>query len=68
MVKRWLPPNYDRLGCHLEFFLKIQHVHVQKMIDPPYDWPGSQLEFFLKIQQVHGQKMTAPHMNGQDLT
>ena len=28
-----LPP-YDRPGSHLEFFLKIQHVHAQKMIDP----------------------------------
>ena len=28
-------------------FLKIQHVHGQKMIDPPrYDKPGSHLEFF----------------------
>ena len=31
----------------LEYFLKIQHVHGQKMIDPPgYDRPGSHLEFF----------------------
>ena len=58
MVKRWPPPNYDRPGCHLEFFLKIQHVNGQKMIDSPYGRPGSHLEFFLKIQQVHGQKMT----------
>ena len=35
MVKRWLTPQYDRPGSHLEFFLKIQHVHGQKMIDPP---------------------------------
>ena len=54
MVKRWLkPPHYDRPGSHLEFFLKIQHVHGQKMTDPPNDTPGSYLEFLLKI--VHGQ-------------
>ena len=35
MVKRWLTPKYDRPGSHLEFYLKIQHVHGQKMIDPP---------------------------------
>ena len=36
MVKRWLtPPQYDRPGSHLEFFLKIQHAHGQKIIDPP---------------------------------
>ena len=49
MVKRWLAPQYDKPGSHLEFFLKIQHVHGQKMIDPPcppYDKPGSHLEFF----------------------
>ena len=41
------PPKYDRPGYHLEFFLKIQHVHCQKMIDPSrYDRPGSHLEFF----------------------
>ena len=35
MVKRWLtPPGMTRPGSHLEFFLKIQHVHGQKMIDP----------------------------------
>ena len=36
MVKRWLTPlPYDRPGSRLEFFLKIQHAHGQKMIDPP---------------------------------
>ena len=55
------PPWYDRLGSHLEFFLKIQHVHGQKIIDPPRDdRPGFHLEFFLKIQHVHGQKMIDP--------
>ena len=29
------PSRYDRPGSHLEFFLKIQHVHGLKMIDPP---------------------------------
>ena len=46
MVKRWLTPQYDRPGSHLECFLKIQHVHAQKMIDPQYDRPGYHLEFF----------------------
>ena len=42
-------------------FLKIQHVHGQKLIDPPgYDRPGYHLEFLLKIQHVHGQKMIDP--------
>ena len=36
MVKRWLTPqDYDRPGSHLDFFLKIHHVHGQKMIYPP---------------------------------
>ena len=65
-------PQYDRPGYHLEFFLKIQHVHSQKMTDPPrYDRPGSHLEcFFLKIQHVDGEKMTDPptDMTDQDLT
>ena len=35
MVKVWLTsPNFDRPGYHLEFILKIQHVHGQKMIEP----------------------------------
>ena len=38
MVKRWLTPQYDWPGFHLDFFLKIQHVHGQKMIDPPGLW------------------------------
>ena len=33
--REWLTPQYDRPGSHLEFFLKIQHVHGQKMTDPP---------------------------------
>ena len=28
------PTRYDRQGSHLEFFLKIQHVHDQKMTNP----------------------------------
>ena len=35
MVKRWLTPQYDRTRSHLEFFLKIQYAHGQKMIDAP---------------------------------
>ena len=34
MDKRWLThQGYDRPESHLEYFLKIQHVHAQKMID-----------------------------------
>ena len=29
------PPRYDSPGSLLQFFLKIQHAHGQKMIDPP---------------------------------
>ena len=47
MVKRWLTLQYDWPGSDLDFFLKIQHVHGQKMIDPKIkDRPGSHLEFF----------------------
>ena len=62
MVKRWLTPHgYDRQGYHLEFFLKIQHVHGQKMIDPPWVWQTRiSSRIFLKIQHVHGQKMIDP--------
>ena len=59
----------DRPGFHLEFFLKIQPVHSQKMIDAPNDRPGSHLEFFLKIQHVHSLRMIdPPRMTDQDLT
>ena len=35
MVKKMIePPRYDISGYHLEFFLKIQHVHSQKMTHP----------------------------------
>ena len=71
MVKRWLTPQDNRPGSHLEFFLKIQHVHGQKMIDPTQDdRPGSYLGLFLKIQHVYGQKMIDPpnRMTDQDLT
>ena len=30
-----MTPQYDWPGSHLVFFLKIQHVHGQKMIDLP---------------------------------
>ena len=50
MVKRWLTPqDYDRPGSHLDFFLKIHHVHGEKMIDPP----GKTDQALLKIQHVH---------------
>ena len=69
MVKRWLTPQYDRPGSHLEFFLKIQHVHDQKMIDPPVWQTRISPRIFLKIQHVHDQKMIwPPSMTDQDLT
>ena len=51
MVKRWLTPTQVwQTRISPRFFLKIQHVHDQKMIDPPqydqYDRPGSHLDFF----------------------
>ena len=40
-----LPLRYTRIPPSI--FLKIQHVHGQKMIDPKIkDRPGSHLEFF----------------------
>ena len=50
MVKRWLTPQYDRPGSHLEFFLKIQHVYGQKMIDPLVWQTRISPRIFLKIQ------------------
>ena len=36
MVKRWLiPPQVWQTRISFRIFLKIQHVHGQKMIDPP---------------------------------
>ena len=59
MVKRWLTsPNFDRPGYHLEFILKIQHVHGQKMIEPlRMRDQDLTYNFFFKIEHVHGQKM-----------
>ena len=69
MVKRWLTPQYDRPGSHLEFFLKIQHVYGQKMIDPLVWQTRISPGIFLKIQHAHGQKMIdPPRMTDQDLT
>ena len=56
------PPRYDRPRSHLEFFLKIQHVHGHKMIEPRNDRPGSHLEFSLNIQHMHGHKMIEPQV------
>ena len=43
------PPGITDQDLIYNFFLKIQHVHGQKMIDAPtYDRPGSCLEFFFK--------------------
>ena len=68
MVKRWLTPQYDRPGSHLEFFLKIQHVHGQKMIDPPV-WQTNLIEFFFKDSTCAWSKDDwPPSMTDQDLT
>ena len=70
MVKRWLTPQVWQTRISLRIFLKIQHVHGQKMIDPPrYDRPGSHLEISLKIHHVHGQKLIdPPGTTDKDLT
>ena len=34
MVKRWLTPQVWQTSVSPRIFLKIQHVHGQKMIDP----------------------------------
>ena len=73
MVKRWLTPH-DRPGSHLEFFLKIQHAHGQKMIDPPTDdRPGSHLELFFWRLNIHIVKRwltlpSLPQKTDQNLT
>ena len=48
---------YDRPGFHLEFFLKIQHAHGQKMMDLARWQIRISPRNFLKIQHAHGQKM-----------
>ena len=55
-----IDPSYDRPGSHLEFFLKIQHVHGQKLTNPPGMTDQDLTLIFLKIQHVHGQKMIDP--------
>ena len=68
MVKRWPTPPDDWPGSHLEFFLKIQPVHGQKMIDPPIWLARISPRIFLKIQHVHGQKINdPPGITDQDL-
>ena len=57
MIKRWLTPQNDRPGSHLEFFLKIQHVYGQRMIDPLVWQSRISPGIFLKSQHAHGQKM-----------
>ena len=69
MVKRWLIPQYDRPGSHLEFFLKIQHVYGQKMIDPPV-WQTriSPRIYFKDSTCVWSKEDWPPIMTDQDLT
>ena len=69
MVKRWLTPQYDRPGSHLEFFLKIQHVYGQKMIDPP-SMTNQDLtrNFFKDSTCVWSKDDWPPSMTDQDLT
>ena len=54
------PTQDDRPRSHLEFFLKIQHAHGQKMIDPPGWQTKISHRIFLKIEHAHGQKMIDP--------
>ena len=59
----WPPTQVWQTRISPRIFLKIQHVHGQKMIDPPV-WPVWQTRLspriFLKIQHMHGQKMMDP--------
>ena len=53
MVKRWFTPQVWQTWISPRVFLKIQHVHGQKMIDPPrYDRPGISPRIFLNIQHM----------------
>ena len=52
--------KYNRPGSHLEFLLKIQHAHGQKMIEPPGWQTRISPRIFLKIQHANGQKMIDP--------
>ena len=55
----WTPPMTGQ-DLTWNFFLKIQHVHGQKMTDPPMWEARISPRIFLKIQLVHDQKMTNP--------
>ena len=69
MVKRWLAPPVWQTRISPRIFLKIQHVHGQKMIDPQYDRPASHQEFFFKVSTCAWSKDDwPPGMTDSDLT
>ena len=63
-------PPLGRPGSHLEFFLKIQHMHGKKMIDPlRCAWPGSDLGFFKDSTCAWSKRWPTPQgITGQYLT
>ena len=71
MVKRWLTPSHmTDQDLTLNFKVKIQHAHGQKMIDPPV-WQTRISPKILKLRfNVHMVKrwLTPSHMTDQDLT
>ena len=64
------PHNKRQTRLSPRIFLKIEHVHGQKMIDPSIkDRQGSHLEFFFKDSTCPWSKDDwAPSMTAQDLT
>ena len=72
MVKRWLTTHAVwQTRIYLEFTVKIQHAHGQKMIDPLSVTDQDLTEnFTVNIQHAHGQKMidSPCSMTDQDLT
>ena len=66
MVKRWLTPQYDRPGSHLEFFFKDATCPWSKDDGPPQVW---QARISSRIQHVHAQMMMDPPLlTDQDVT
>ena len=69
MVKRWLTPQDDRPGSHLQIFKDWTCTWSKYDWLPQDDRPGSHLQIFLGIEHAHGQKMIdPPRMTDMDLT
>ena len=49
MVKRWLTPQYERPGSHLDFFKRFYMCIVKRWLTSQYDRPGSHLDFFKRF-------------------